>query len=72
MKKNSTTSAQTLFHGVQWSGSVEDDEGIGKRSVRPSEVMRKILPGRREDASYSRERLEGKVSLAKPRLAPIL
>ena len=55
MKKNSTTSARTLFHGVQLSGSLEDGEGIGKRSVRLSEVMRKILPGRREEASYSRE-----------------
>jgi hypothetical protein len=49
VKKNSTTNAQTFFHGVQLSGSLEDDEGIGKRSVRPSEVMRKILPVRTED-----------------------
>ncbi len=48
-KKNSVPNAQTLFRGVQFNGSLAEGEGIGRYSVRPSEAMRKTLPGRMEE-----------------------
>ena len=49
MVKKSETKVETRFCKLQFSGSLGDGEGIGKRSVCSLEVMRKTLPGRIKD-----------------------
>jgi len=49
VKKKSDAKAKTRFCKLQFSGSLGDGDGIGRRNVRPSEVMRKMLPGRTKD-----------------------
>ena len=47
-KTISARKAPARFHALQFSGSREDLEGIGRFRMRPSEVIRKTLPERLE------------------------
>jgi hypothetical protein len=49
-KTISARKAHARFLALQFSGSREDLEGIGRFRIRPLEVMRKTLPERLEEA----------------------